>query len=106
LALRGIQMSVDPETAVVLYPEYFELRISRADGRRVAKKNAIESPGAQMIFEAAKALGLDCILELDKPYPRFWYKSSGRVLVEPKYSKPELISKIASKLKILPRTKG
>jgi len=98
-------MAVDPEKAVMLYPAYFELRISRGEGRMVAKKNAIEGPSAQMIYEAVKSLGLDCILELEKSYPRFWYKSNGRVLVEPKLKKPELLEKVASKLKTMPKPK-
>jgi signal recognition particle subunit SRP19 len=98
-------MAVDPEKALVLYPAYFELRISRSDGRMVAKKNAIEGPTAQLMYEAVKSLGLDCILELEKSYPRFWYKTSGRVLVEPKMKKAELLEKVALKLKTMPKQK-
>jgi signal recognition particle subunit SRP19 len=98
-------MAFDPEDAVVLWPAYFDLRLSRAQGRRVAKRDAIEAPTARMLFEAVKALGLDCILELEKSYPRFWHKHSGRVLVEPKLDKPELIEQVASRLKTVPRDK-
>jgi len=98
-------MAFDPEDAVVLWPAYFDLRLSRAQGRKVAKKDATEAPTARMLFEAVKALGLDCILELEKSYPRFWYKHSGRVLVEPELDKPELIEKVASRLKTVPREK-
>ncbi len=98
-------MAVDPEKAIVLYPAYFELKVSRGEGRMVAKKNAIEGPSSQMIYEAVKTLGLDCILELEKSYPRFWYKSNGRVLVEPKLKKKDLIEKVASKLKSMPKPK-
>lgn len=99
-------MAVDPEEAVVLWPAYFDLRVSRAKGRRVAKRDATEAPTAHMLFEAVKALGLDCILELDKSYPRFWHRHTGRVLVEPKLDKPELIQKVAVKLKTVPREKA
>lgn len=98
-------MAFDPEDAVVLWPAYFDLRLSRAQGRRVAKREALEAPTARMLFEAVRALGLDCILELEKSYPRFWYRHSGRVLVEPKMDKPELIGRVAAKLKTVPREK-
>ena len=98
-------MAVDPEKAIVLYPAYFELKVSRGRGRMVAKRNAIESPNAQLIYEAVKTLDLDCILELEKHYPRFWYRSEGRVLVEPKLKKRDLIEKVASKLKSMPKQK-
>ncbi len=96
-------MAVDPEKAIVLWPSYFDLRVSREEGRRVAKRDASEAPTANMLFEAVKSLGLDCILELDKSYPRFWHRREGRVLVEPKLDKKELVAKVAAKLKVLPR---
>lgn len=98
-------MAVDPEKATVLYPAYFDLRVTREKGRRIAKKDAIEGPDAHMLFEAVKSLGLDCILELEKSHPRFWHRKGGRVLVEPKLGKTELIDKVAAKLKAMPRAK-
>ena len=99
-------MAVDPEKAIVLWPTYFDLRASREDGRRIAKRDAIESPSAQMLFGAVKSLGLDCILELEKSYPRFWQRNEGRVLVEPKMKKAVLIHKVAAQLKTMPRPKA
>jgi signal recognition particle subunit SRP19 len=99
-------MAVDPDKAIVLWPAYFDLRATRGEGRRVPKRDAVEAPSAQMLFEAVKSLGLDCILELEKTYPRFWYRSGGRVLVEPKLGKTELMDKVASKLKNMPKPKG
>lgn len=98
-------MAVDPEKAIMLYPAYFDVRLSRIRGRRVSKKDAIEAPSAQMLFSAAKSLNLDCILELEKSHPRFWYRSGGRVLVEPKMRKSQLLVKVAQKLKTTPRAK-
>jgi signal recognition particle subunit SRP19 len=97
-------MAVDPEKAIVLWPSYFDLRVSREEGRRVSKRDASEAPTANMLFEAVKSLGLDCILELDKSYPRFWHRREGRVLVEPKLDKKDLVAKVAAKLKTVPRT--
>jgi len=96
-------MAVDPEKATVLWPTYFDLRASREGGRRVPKKHAVDAPTAGMLFEAVKSLGLDCILELEKSYPRFWYRREGRVLVEPKLAKKDLIEKVSEKLKTIPR---
>ncbi len=98
-------MAVDPEKAVVLWPSYFDLRVPREGGRRVPRRDAVEAPTASMLFEAVKSLDLDCILELEKAYPRFWYRHEGRVLVEPKLAKKELVAKVAAKLKTMPRPK-
>ena len=96
-------MAVDPETAIVLWPSYFDSRVSRCRGRRVPKKDAIEAPSARMIYDSVRALNLDCILELEKAYPRYWFRREGRVLVEPKMKKSELIAKVATGLKSVPR---
>jgi len=96
-------MTVDPEKAIVLWPSYFDSRVSRSSGRKIPKKDAVEAPSARMLYDAARSLELDCILELEKSYPRFWYRKEGRVLVEPKLKKAELVSKVALKLKDLPK---
>lgn len=96
-------MTVDPEKAIVLWPSYFDVRVARAAGRKVSKKKAVESPTAHMVYEAVKSLGLDCILELEKAYPRFWNRHEGRVLVEPKLKKTVLVDRVAAKLKTIPR---
>ena len=100
---RPIQMAVDPETAIILWPSYFDSRVSRCYGRRVPKKDAVEAPSARMIYDSVRALDLDCILELEKAYPRYWFRREGRVLVEPKMKKSELIAKVAKGLKDVPR---
>jgi len=99
-------MAVDPEKAIVLWPTYFDSRVGRDSGRRVPKRDAIEAPTAHMVYEAAKSLHLDCILELEKSYPRHWFRHEGRVLVEPKMKKAELINKVAARLKTVPREKA
>jgi signal recognition particle subunit SRP19 len=96
-------MTVDPENAIVLWPSYFDSRVSRASGRKIPRKDAVEAPSARMLYDAARSLGLDCILELEKAYPRFWYRKEGRVLVEPKLKKARLVSQVAAKLKELPK---
>ncbi|TFG70434.1 MAG: signal recognition particle protein Srp19 [Methanomassiliicoccus sp.] len=98
-------MTVDPEKAIVLWPTYFDVKISREDGRRVPRRDAIDAPTAHMLYQAVRALNLDCILELDKAYPRFWYRKEGRVLVEPKLDKKKLVAEVAAKLKTTPREK-
>lgn len=99
-------MAVDPEKAIVLYPAYFDLKVTRDKGRRIAKRDATEAPDAHMVYEAVKSLGFDCILELEKSHPRFWHRHGGRVLVEPKLKKGDLMDKVAAKLKSMPRPKN
>jgi len=99
-------MTVDPEKAIVLWPTYFDIKASREDGRRIPRRDAVDGPTASMLFEVVKSLKLDCVLELEKSYPRFWFRNEGRVLVEPKLKKPELMKRVAAKLKTMPKPKN
>jgi signal recognition particle subunit SRP19 len=86
------------EKLIVLYPEYFTAKYSRAEGRRVSKKLAKSSPTVEDIEKAATKLGLNPVVEKDKSYPRFWFEKRGRVLVEKKMPKTELLKKIGKAL--------
>lgn len=83
---------------IVLYPEYFTTKYSRSEGRRVSKSQAKSSPTVEDIEKAAKSLGLNPIVEKDKSYPRFWHKKRGRVLVEKKMPKSELLKEISKNM--------
>ncbi|UCE36638.1 MAG: signal recognition particle subunit SRP19/SEC65 family protein, partial [Thermoplasmata archaeon] len=67
-------------------------------GRRVPKALACPTPTVEDIEKAAKSLGLNPVVEKDKSYPRYWYKKRGRVLVEKKMQKSELLKKISEGL--------
>lgn len=84
---------------IVLYPAYFDLGRSREDGRRVAKKFAVESPSVQEIAAAAKALGLQPQVEEGKGFPATPWKKEGRVLVRADYFKTSIIRKVAERMK-------
>jgi signal recognition particle subunit SRP19 len=80
----------------VIWPIYFEKDVSRANGRRVPKNLAINNPTVQDIFKIAQSLSLTPLIE-KKSYPSLWW-TSGRILVEKKGSKTEILRNIAQKL--------
>jgi len=84
---------------IVLYPAYFDLGRSRTDGRRVAKKWAVESPTVEEVVTAAKALGLEPQLDAEKAFPTSHWRHEGRVLVRADYFKTSVVQKIAERLK-------
>jgi len=84
---------------IVLYPAYFDLGRSRHEGRRVAKRWAVESPTAQEVASAAKALGLEPQLEDDKAFPSTPWRKDGRVLVRADYYKTSIVQKVAQHIK-------
>jgi len=84
---------------IVLYPAYFDLGRTRHQGRRVAKRWAVESPTAQEVTAAAKALGLQPQLgdeETSFPTP---CRDGGRGLVRADYYKTSIVQKVAKRIK-------
>ena len=86
------------EDKYVIYPIYFDKSVSRLNGRKVAKKYAIEKPKAEDISKAAKSLGLNPFLEKDVAHPSRYWKKEGRILVDKKDTKSKILVKIANRM--------
>ncbi|RLF47316.1 MAG: signal recognition particle protein Srp19 [Thermoplasmata archaeon] len=82
----------------VLWPIYFDIDASKKEGRKVGKELAVKNPTADEIFRAAKKLGLNPVKE-EKAYPKRWWRKEGRVLVEKKGRKTDIIKRIAEIIK-------
>ena len=80
----------------VIWPIYFDLNVSRSNGRRVSKSLAIQNPSIDDILKEAKRLRLNPILE-EKAHPSRWW-NKGRILVDKKEKKREILRKIAEQL--------
>ncbi|KAI8932807.1 hypothetical protein NX059_010293 [Plenodomus lindquistii] len=79
----AIKTSTDREKSrhwQCMYPVYFDKTRSRAEGRRVAKDLAVDSPLAREMADAAADLGLHTVFEPDKTHPKDW-ANPGRVRV-------------------------
>ncbi|MDR0439300.1 MAG: signal recognition particle subunit SRP19/SEC65 family protein [Methanocalculaceae archaeon] len=82
-----------------LYPCYFDAELTRTEGRRVAKTLAVTSPNLAQIRRAAKLCELTVLdEELDVRHPAHWFFHDGRLQIDYKGSKEELLQKIAHKL--------
>jgi len=82
----------------VLYPEYFDKRLSRREGRKVPRNKAVEECSLGKIAYACKHLNFEYTIEKDKKYSRNWWNSEGRILVSPNSAKnkTELIRRVAN----------
>lgn len=82
----------------VIYPEYFDKTLSRKEGRRIPKNKAVEECTLSKIAFACKHLNFEYIVEKDKKYSKNWWKSEGRILVNPENvsNKTELIRRVAN----------
>lgn len=82
----------------VIYPSYFDSRLSRKGGRRVPKNLSVRGPTLQEVVSALRSLSIDFRIEKDKKRPSRWYKFEGRVLVYYKGSKEELLRLLAKEM--------
>lgn len=83
----------------VVWPSYFDVRLSRASGRRIPKAFCVENPDLNMISSALKSLNIEFETQQDKAYPSKWWKKEGRLLVETELTKPKLLLAIGKKMK-------
>lgn len=86
----------------VIYPAYLDAALSRSQGRRVPRSQAVDEPTVDEIAKAVQQVGYDAVIERDKSYSREW-KPRGRVLVQgaDDASKNDLVQAVAAYVGIL-----
>ena len=67
---------------IIFWPQYFEVKRSRSNGRRVPRKFAIEKVTAGDIVDAANRLGYTAHHEKGYRYPKTWWDDPGRVSID------------------------
>ncbi len=88
-------MAYDDDTAITLWPEYFDKARSRSEGRRVPLDLCVENPKLDIIAKGALILDLDYKVFEDKAYPGNWIARRGCVRVERgRLSKSEILPRI------------
>jgi len=80
--------------AVIIYPDYFDAKISRSACRKVSEALSFQNPTSEEIAKIARSLGYKVTVE-EKHHPAFWYKKRGRIAVESDEKKSKIIKKIA-----------
>jgi signal recognition particle subunit SRP19 len=72
---------------LIFWPQYFDAKRSRSNGRRLPKKFAIEKVSLEEIAKAAQNLGYNSELERTYKYSKTWWDDTGRVLIDAKGKK-------------------
>ena len=92
-------MAYDDDNAIVLWPEYFDISRSRAEGRRLPKSLCVDKPDLDIIAKGAMILDLEYKIIKDAAYPSNSNEKNGCVRVEKgKMKKTTLLSKIGETL--------
>jgi signal recognition particle subunit SRP19 len=85
---------------IIFWSQYFDAKRTRAQGRRVPKKYAVEKVSASEIDKIANKLGYQTQYEASYKYPRTWWDDGGRVLVDTKGKiKSKVLIELAKELK-------
>jgi len=84
---------------LILWPVYFDVKVSRNEGRRVPQKLAVNKVSVDDLAKVCKKLELD-VEKVDGSHPRFWFRKTGYVIVKPrsKLSKQRLVRIVAEEL--------
>lgn len=88
-------MGYRADNKFIIYPIYFDKLISKNFGRRMPKKYCVEKPTVTQLSKAAKAAGLNPIVEKKAAHPARQWKKEGRILVDKKRSKREILYQIS-----------
>ena len=88
-------MTYDADVAITLWPEYFDINRTRAEGRRLPKSLCVENPDIDIIAKGAMLLDLEYEMYEEMSYPKSPRAKHGCVRVERGVmSKTELLPKI------------
>lgn len=83
---------------VVIWPFFFDSKLSRSEGRRVPRALSVKTPSLGEVAEAARRAGYRVEVDEKAKHPAHWFDYTGRVLVYTEERKTEVIRKIASEL--------
>jgi signal recognition particle subunit SRP19 len=86
------------DNKAIIWPVYFDVNKSRAEGRRVNRGQAVVYPKIVEIKEAADKLGLENEINLEARYPRAPWTKSGMLIVAKSEPKEDVIQKLAKQL--------
>jgi len=82
----------------IIWPAYFDQTKTRTKGRRVPRHLAVQSPKIGELQDAALKLGLKPEVAAEAGYPKTPWSKTGRMLVEKKSPKEQIIKKLGRQL--------
>jgi signal recognition particle subunit SRP19 len=92
-------MKEEMQGECILYPCYFDVSLTRNEGRRVPRSRTIKDPSLTEIEKALKRYHLRFRSE-PKSHPAYWWKREGRTVVTWGEGKQKLISMVADFLEV------
>ena len=91
---------------LIFWPQYFDAKRSRSEGRRLPKNLAIDKVTTKEIASAAKNLGYNVEIEGSFKYSKTWWDNPGRVVIDTKgKQKSKVLFEVAKEIRKI-RGKG
>ena len=88
-------MTYDADVAITVWPEYFDIERTRAEGRRLPKTLCVRNPNLDILAKGAMILDLEYEIREDMSYPKAPRSNHGCLKVEKgKISKTEHLPKL------------
>ncbi len=86
------------EDSYVIWTVNLDRKKSRSEGRRIPRRFSVPNVRIDELAKACEELGLKYEVER-KRYPRCWWEEGGRVRVEKRMKKTELMIRLAEKIR-------
>jgi len=87
---------------LIFWPQYFDAKRSRSNGRRLPRKFAIDKVNLEEIEKVARNLGYNAEIERSYKYPKTWWEEPGRVMIDTKgKKKTKVMLEVAKEIKKL-----
>ncbi|HMF31785.1 MAG TPA: signal recognition particle subunit SRP19/SEC65 family protein [Candidatus Lokiarchaeia archaeon] len=88
------------KSKTIYWLAYFDKRLTRAEGRRLPKNEAVEKLTIEQLATAARALGYEVDVEPMAKFPAHWFERPGRILVDTSgQPKSKVLNKIGKQLR-------
>ena len=85
----------------ILWTSYFDSSLTRREGRRLPRGEAVPRPKFEELERACRRLGLEVVEGRKSRYPRNWWLPSGYVAIKSELKKSELIKLVGRELRRL-----
>ncbi|MFX0090158.1 MAG: signal recognition particle subunit SRP19/SEC65 family protein [Candidatus Hodarchaeota archaeon] len=88
-------------TGFMIYPAYFDSKLSRKEGRKLPKDESIKQPSLLEIRLAAEKLGWEFEVDKDGSYPKEHWNKRGLIRIEKpdEINKTEVIKRLSKEIR-------
>ncbi len=88
------------KSKTIFWLAYFDKRLTRKQGRRLSKNEAVDKLTIEQLGEAARALGSEVDVDPEARFPASWFEHPGRIIVNTQgQGKSKVLAKIGKQLR-------